>query len=84
MAQVIKYQCNTARALELKMWFNGIQYIVYLGGLPLNIKTGYAAFGENNCEEEYITENNVAQTEYRKSYMDASKLFEEMRERWLE
>lgn len=83
MAQFIRYETNIARALELKMWQNGTTYVVYLGGLPVNIKTGYACTAAEHCEDEYIAENSMAHTELRKNYFEASKLFEEMRERWM-
>ena len=83
MAQLLQHSSSAARALELKMWFNGIQYIVYLGGLPVNIKTGYATT-YNDCEDEYIMENSISQTEFCKDYRQAMQVFENMRVRWLE
>lgn len=83
MAQLLQHSSNAAKALELKMWFNGTQYLIYLGGLPVNIKTGYATNG-NDCEEEYIMENNTSQTELCNDYRQAMTMFEEMRGRYIE
>ena len=82
MAQLLQHNSSAARALELKMWFNGTQYIIYLGGLPVNIKTGYATGGDD-CEEEYIMDNSISQTEFCKDYRSAMQVFEAMRERYL-
>ncbi len=84
MAQLIQHCTSAAKALELKMWNNGHRYVIYLGGLPLNIKTGYATTGSDYCDDEYTTENNVSHTELCKNYFEAMKRFEEMRQRYLE
>jgi hypothetical protein len=46
-------------------------------------KTGYAAGGPDDCEEEYIMENNLLQTELCRSYYDASKLFDQWSDRYM-
>ena len=76
MGKYIKQSTNYNKALELKMWQNGPNYIVYLGGLPINITTGYATTGTGDCEEEFIMENNLSHTELCRTYFDAAKLYE--------
>jgi hypothetical protein len=83
MGRLLQHRSNAAKALELKMWVNGTQYIIYLGGLPLNIKSGYATYADG-CEEEYIAENNVAQTELCSNHREAMQLFEHLNVRYME
>lgn len=83
MAQVLQHNVNSARALELKMCFNGTQYIISLNGLPVNIKTGYAA-DEDDCEDEYIMDHSLSQFELCKNYRSAKQVFEAMKSRYID
>ena len=78
MAQLIKHHSNASTALELKMWHNGAKYIVYLGGIPVNIITGYATTTGDDLEDEYIMENNISQTEMCSTYSEAVQVYEKL------
>lgn len=83
MQQFIRYISNSAKALELKMWSNGINYIIQLSGMPVNIHTGYATSG-TDCEEEYTAENNINHFELCKNLYDAARVYEELKGRYME
>lgn len=73
--QLLKQTANYSKALQLKMWQCGPNYMVYLGGLPINIVTGYTAHEQD--DEAYTMPSGLEQTEICRSYSEASKLFEQ-------
>lgn len=83
MQKSIMETYNLGKALELKLWFDARgNYMVYLGGLPVNIHTGYVA-GCDDQPDDLVLNERSEMYNY-PTYGAAVQAYEQLRHKYIE